>query len=108
VPLAEKLAGNTLTLEGPTLEVRGLDDALPHRSCVWIPSMRAIVGGVNVLAGLHLWTADTQSAQERANWSKKLGAVAALSPAVVVPGHSLPGQKQDAFQLAYSSAYPTR
>lgn len=108
VPLPEKLAGNTLTLEGQTLEVRGLDDALAHRSYVWIPSIRAIVGGVNVFAGLHLWTADTQSAQERANWSKKLGAMAALNPAVVVPGHSLPGQKQDASQIAYSQAYLTR
>lgn len=108
VPLPEKLAGNTLTLEGQTLEVRGLDDALPHRSYVWIPSIRAIAGGVNVFAGVHVWTADTQSVQERAAWAAKLGAMAALNPAVVVPGHSTPGQKQDASQIAYTQAYLAR
>ncbi len=71
-PLPEVMAGNTLTLEGKALEVSGLDDALPHRSFVWIPSIKAIVGGVNVFGGLHAWTADTQSAQERAAWASKL------------------------------------
>lgn len=32
VPLPDRLAGNTLTLEGQTLEIRGLDDSLPHRA----------------------------------------------------------------------------
>jgi len=105
VPLPEVLAGNTLTLEGQTLEIRGLDDALPHRSYVWIPSIKAIAGGVNVFAGLHLWTADTQSVQERADWGKKLAAMAALKPEVVVPGHSLPGVRHDASQIAASQAY---
>jgi glyoxylase-like metal-dependent hydrolase (beta-lactamase superfamily II) len=108
VPLPEALSGNTITLEGQTLEIRGLDDALPHRSYVWIPSIQAIAGGVNVFAGLHLWTADTQAAEERAAWSKKLGAMAALQPVTVIPGHSLPGQKHDASQLAWSLAYLAR
>jgi hypothetical protein len=46
--------------------------------------LKAIVGGVNVFAGLHVWTADTQSVQERADWSRKLDAMAALQPATVV------------------------
>ncbi|OOG43920.1 MBL fold metallo-hydrolase [Polaromonas sp. A23] len=108
VPLPEVLAGNSIALEGQTLEVRGLDDSLPHRSYVWIPSLKAIAGGVNVYAGLHLWTADAQSVQERADWSKKLGVMAALQPAVVIPGHSASGAKQDASQIAWSQAYLTR
>jgi glyoxylase-like metal-dependent hydrolase (beta-lactamase superfamily II) len=108
VPLPEVLVGNTITLEGQTLEVRGLDDSLPHRSYVWIPAIKTIAGGVNVYAGLHLWTADAQSVQERADWAKKLGTMAALQPAVVIPGHSLPGQKHDASQLAWSQAYLAR
>jgi glyoxylase-like metal-dependent hydrolase (beta-lactamase superfamily II) len=108
VPLPEVLAGNTITLEDQTLEIRGLDDSLPHRSHVWIPSIRTIAGGVNVFAGLHLWTADTQSVQERADWAKKLGTMAALNPVTVIPGHSLPGQKHDASQLAWSQGYLAR
>ena len=108
VPPPEVLSGNTLTLEGQSLEIRGLDDSLPHRSYLWIPSIRAIAGGVNVFAGLHLWTADTQSTAERAAWSSKLSKMSELNPAIVVPGHSLPDQKQDASQIAYSQAYLTR
>tara|TARA_B100001105_G_scaffold150357_1_gene120641 strand:- start:353 stop:1243 length:891 start_codon:yes stop_codon:yes gene_type:complete len=108
VPLPEVLAGNTLTLEGQTLEIRGLDDSQPHRSYVWIPSIKTIAGGVNVYAGLHLWTADAQTPQERADWAKKLGQMAALNPLTVIPGHSQPGQAQDATQLAWSQAYLAR
>ena len=108
VPVPAVMSGNTIPLEGQSLQVMGLDDALAHRSYVWIPSLKAIVGGVNVFAGLHAWTADTQTAQERAEWNRKLGTMAALQPATVVPGHMLPGQKQDAAQLAYTQSYLTR
>jgi glyoxylase-like metal-dependent hydrolase (beta-lactamase superfamily II) len=108
VPLPEVLTGNTITLEDQVLEIRGLDDSQPHRSFVWIPSIKTIAGGVNVYAGLHLWTADAQSVQERADWSKKLGTMAALNPVTVIPGHSLPGQKQDVSQIAWSQAYLAR
>jgi glyoxylase-like metal-dependent hydrolase (beta-lactamase superfamily II) len=108
VPLPEVLAGNTIALEDQVLEVRGLDDGLPHRSYVWIPSIKTIAGGVNVFAGLHVWTADTQSVQERADWARKLGTMADLKPVTVIPGHSLAGQKQDASQIAFSQAYLAR
>ncbi|MDX5379604.1 MAG: MBL fold metallo-hydrolase, partial [Halomonas sp.] len=35
VPLPEVLPGNTIMLEDQVLEIRGLDDSLPHRSYVW-------------------------------------------------------------------------
>jgi len=108
VPLPEVLAANRLELEGNMLEIRGLDDALPHRSYVWIPSLQAIAGGVNVFAGLHAWTADTQSPESRAQWIRKLDTMAALKPKVVIPGHALPGQKQDVSQIAYTRAYLAR
>src|SRR5438270_5140168 len=72
VPVPAVITGNTILLEGQALEIRGLDDSLPYRSYVWIPSLRAIVGGVNAFAGLHVWTADTQTAEERADWRRKL------------------------------------
>ncbi|MED5622399.1 MBL fold metallo-hydrolase [Ideonella sp. BN130291] len=108
VPMPEVLAGNTIALEDQVLEVRGLDDALPHRSYVWIPSIRAVAGGVNIFAGLHVWTADTQAAQERTAWAHKLDTIAALKPQTVIPGHSAPGAKQDVSQIAYTQAYLAR
>jgi len=106
--LPELMTGNTLQLEGRTLEVRGLDDSLAHRSYVWIPAIKAVVGGVNVFGGLHAWTADTQTVAERTAWVTKLDAIAALQPAIVVPGHMLPGTLQDASTVAYTRAYLQR
>ena len=108
VTLPDVLAGNTLTLEGQALEIRGLDDRLAQRSYVWIPSIKAVVGGVNVFAGLHVWTADAASADDRAAWMKKLDDIAALQPAVVVPGHAAPGQARDVSQVAYTREYLQR
>jgi glyoxylase-like metal-dependent hydrolase (beta-lactamase superfamily II) len=108
VPLPDVMGGNTITLEGQTLEVRGLDDAQPHRSYVWIPSIKTIAGGVNIYGGLHLWTADAQSVQERADWRTKLDTMAALQPTTVIPGHSAPGIKQDVAQIRWSQDYLTR
>jgi glyoxylase-like metal-dependent hydrolase (beta-lactamase superfamily II) len=88
--------------------VRGLDDALPHRSYVWIPSLKTIAGGVNVFAGLHLWTADTQTPAERAAWAQKLAQMAALQPQRVIPGHSLPGQPQALSAIRWSQDYLAR
>ncbi len=108
VPLPEVLQGDVIELEGERLEVRGLDDALPQRSYVWIPSLQTIAGGVNVFAGLHLWTADTQSPAERAAWAHKLAQMAALQPQRVIPGHSLPGQAQDLSAIRWSQDYLAR
>jgi glyoxylase-like metal-dependent hydrolase (beta-lactamase superfamily II) len=108
VPLPEVLTGKTIALEEQTLEIRGLDDRLAHRSYVWIPSLQAVVGGVNVFAGLHVWTADTQSTEDRAAWIKKLDEIAALQPAVVIVGHAAPDQPQDVSQVAYTRAYLQR
>jgi len=106
--LPEALSGNSLSLEGQTLEIRGLDDSLAHRSYVWIPSIKAVVGGVNVFGQLHAWTADTQTPAERAAWLTKLDAISALQPAVVVPGHMLPGTPQDLSAVNHTRAYLQR
>jgi len=108
VPLPEPLAGDAIELEGQRLELRGLDDALPQRSYVWIPALKTIAGGVNVFAGLHLWTADTQTPAERKAWAAKLAQMAALQPQRVIPGHSLPGQAQDLSAIRWSQDYLAR
>lgn len=108
VVLPEPMDGRSLQLEGRTIEVRGLDDTLPHRSYLWIPSIRAVVGGVNVFGGLHVWTADTQGAEQRAAWQRKLAEIAALQPATVVPGHMAAGWPTDVSSIAWTQAYLAR
>jgi len=108
VPLPEALTENLIRLEGQSLEIRGADDSLAHRSYVWIPSIRAIAGGVNVFGGLHVWTADTPSVPERADWGRKLAGMAALTPLTVVPGHSAAGAKHDASTIGWTQDYLAR
>lgn len=88
------LEGNQLTLEGQRLEVLGLDGPQADRSFVWIPSIKAVVGGVVVADNLHVWMADTQTAQSHKDWLTTLKRIERLKPQVVVPGHYLgqPGE----------------
>ena len=44
------------------VNIIGLDGKQPDRSFVWIPSIKAVVGGVVVAENIHVWMADTQTA----------------------------------------------
>ena len=86
----QPLKGDHLLLEGRKLQVVGLDGPTPARTVLWIPSIRAVVGGVPVSANIHLWVADTQAPAQRMYWQQTLDAIDALQPRTVVPGHYLP------------------
>lgn len=96
------LPADGLSLEDQKLEVIGLDSELPGRTCVWIPSIKAVVGGVNIYSGLHLWIADASTKEARAAWTRALERIEALKPAVVVPGHaaSVPVAASDAINFS--------
>lgn len=99
------LSGNTLSVDEQKVEVRGTSGILAHRPYVWIPSIKTIAGNVGVFNGLHVWTADTQSVAERKAWVAQLDEMAALKPAVVVPGHMQAGAKMDISAIDYTKAY---
>jgi glyoxylase-like metal-dependent hydrolase (beta-lactamase superfamily II) len=86
----EPLAGDSIELEGRKIQVVGLDGPTPARTFAWIPSIKAVVGGVPVSANIHLWVADTQTPESRRDWIKTLGRIEALRPKTVVPGHFEP------------------
>ncbi|MBJ2158277.1 MBL fold metallo-hydrolase [Variovorax sp. IB41] len=86
----QPLTGDSLELEGRKIQVVGLDGPTPERSFAWIPSLKAVVGGIPVSANIHVWIADTQTPASRADWLKALGRIEALHPKTVVPGHYLP------------------
>ncbi|MCJ8179515.1 MBL fold metallo-hydrolase [Pseudomonas viridiflava] len=87
--LPEVLKGDHLTLEGQPLEIKGLQGPAPQRSYVWIPSLKAVVGGVVVSSGIHVWVADTQTPKSRQDWLAALKGIEALKPTTVIPGHYL-------------------
>jgi glyoxylase-like metal-dependent hydrolase (beta-lactamase superfamily II) len=83
----EPLQGDSLQLEGQTLQLVGLDGPTPDRTVVWIPSIKTVAGGIPVMAGEHVWMADTQTAQSHSDWLAMLDRIKALGPEVVIPGH---------------------
>ena len=99
------LEGNTLTLDGQTIEIRGTQGVLAHRPYAWIPSIQAVVGNIGVFGGMHVWTADTQTAAERAAWVAQLDEMVALKPALVVPGHMKAGTPVDASNITFTKDY---
>jgi len=105
--IPQVLQGHTLTLEGQALEVVGLDGPQPDRTFVWIPSIKAVVGGVVVFENTHVWMADTQTAQSHADWLTTLKRIEALKPRTVIPGHYLgtPTVKSVAFTADYIKAF---
>ncbi|MHC0042508.1 Vmh family MBL fold metallo-hydrolase [Vibrio campbellii] len=80
------LNDTTLTLEGKRIEVKEINT---HDAYLWVPSEKTVFGGVSVYSGVHVWMADTQSKQERAQWSQSLERMKALKPKTVLPGHYL-------------------
>ena len=99
------LDGDTLELEGQPLKIVGLAGPQPERSFVWIPSLKAVVGGVVLANNLHVWMADTQSAQSHADWLATLKAIDALKPKVVVPGHYLAGPSTPSQAARFTAGY---
>lgn len=100
------LEGNSLKLEGQIIEIHGTQGVLAHRPYAWIPSIKAIVGNVGVVGGgAHVWTADTQSAAERAAWVAQLNEMAALKPELVVPGHMKAGSAMDTSAITFTKDY---
>lgn len=104
IVMPEAFDGKSLSLEGQTLEIVDAD-GLDNRRYIWVPSLGAIFGGVMVFSGVHVWTADTQGAQARAAWIRNLDAMAARTPAVVVPGHMAITAAADASAISYTRAY---
>lgn len=96
VVLPQVLKGNSIELEGEKLEITGLED-FPTRTFVYIPSAKAVVGGINVFGNsFNLWMADAQTPEARSNWIKVLDKIIALKPSLVIPAH---GKLTDATDL---------
>ncbi len=105
IVVPEPLEGDQLALEGQALQIIGLDGPTPDRSVVWIPSIRAVVGGIPVVAGEHVWMADTQTPQSHADWLAMLDRIAALKPATVIPGHFESGAPQGLEAVRFTADY---
>lgn len=104
VVIPEAFDGTTLTVDGETIEIIDAE-GLANRRYLWVPSLRAVFGGVMIFSGVHVWTADTAGAEQRAAWRANLDAIAARKPAVVVPGHMIPDAATDPSGLEHTRAW---
>ncbi|WP_322978465.1 MBL fold metallo-hydrolase [Pseudomonas sp. C11] len=98
----QALQGNLLELEGQRIEVVGHD---PQHTSLWIPSIKAVVGGVLTSANIHLWVADAQSVEARQDWLKSLDELEALQPTTLIPGHYLGEPAMNLADLHFTRDY---
>lgn len=98
----EPLQDNLLQLEGQRIEVVGHD---PQHTSLWLPGIKAVVGGVLTSANIHLWVADAQSIEARQNWLKSLDELEALQPATLIPGHYLGEAAMNLDDLRFTRDY---
>ncbi|MCQ1766821.1 MBL fold metallo-hydrolase [Neorhizobium galegae] len=104
VVMPEAFDGKTLTVDGETVEIVDAE-GLSNRRYLFVPSLNAVVGGVMIFNGVHVWTADTNSAELRAAWIANLEKIAARKPAIVVAGHMTPDALTDLSGVAHTLAY---
>lgn len=102
--LPEELATPVLTLEGEefpiTGGVQGSDG--PGNSFVWVPSLKAVVTGDIVFDHVYFGVPRDQA---RENWQKTVEQIAALKPAIVIPGHEGPGATRDMRSIEWMKKY---
>ncbi|SFA68749.1 Glyoxylase, beta-lactamase superfamily II [Poseidonocella pacifica] len=84
IPAADD--STALTVDGHSIEIVAAEE-LSNRRYLWVEDLQAVFGGVMVFSGVHVWTADTPTKEQRAAWIANLDAIIARNPQVVVPGH---------------------
>ncbi|RYF60191.1 MAG: MBL fold metallo-hydrolase [Comamonadaceae bacterium] len=104
IVMPQAFDGKQLTLEGHAIEIIDAK-ASANRRYLWVPSLHAVFGGVQVFSGTHVWTADTPSAAARKAWIEDLDAMLTRKPAVVIAGHLAPGGSTDASAIRYTRDY---
>ena len=100
----EALDAPSLSVDGAVIEIIEAE-GLANRRYLWVPELEAIFGGVLVFSGVHVWTADTATSEQRAAWVKNLDAMAARKPRIVVAGHTTADAPTDASAITYTRDY---
>jgi glyoxylase-like metal-dependent hydrolase (beta-lactamase superfamily II) len=102
--LPEELTTPVLTLEGHELSitggVQGADG--PGNSFVYVPSLKAVITGDIVFDRVYFGVPRDMARQ---NWLKTIDQIAALKPAVVIPGHEGPGATRDMRSIEFMKQY---
>lgn len=100
------LSTNSVSVDGVRLEIRRGSDALGDRAWfVFEPDTRTLIGGVLLFEGLHVWTADAGTPEQRAEWLRVLDDIEALRPSFVSAGHRAAGAPTDLTAIHHTREY---
>ena len=91
----------TLKFENENIEIKGKNEL----TYLWIPSAKAVVGGIPVSSGIHLWMADTPTTKDRNELVQALESIKSLKPNVVVPAHMKAGAAEGLDAVNFSIDY---
>ena len=104
IVIPEAFDGPSLSVDGHAVEILPAK-GLSNRRSLFVPSLNAVFGGVMLFGGVHVWTADTATKELRAAWIANLEELSARGPAVVVPGHMVPGFATDRSSIEQTKTY---
>jgi glyoxylase-like metal-dependent hydrolase (beta-lactamase superfamily II) len=104
VVIPEAFDDKTLSVDGETIEIVNAE-GLANRRYLFVPSLNAVFGGVMIFSGVHVWTADTPTREQRAAWIANLEKIAARKPAIAVAGHMTPKSPTDLSGVEHTKAY---
>ncbi|MBO9452993.1 MBL fold metallo-hydrolase [Tropicibacter sp. R16_0] len=99
------LQGDSLTVDGETVQVVGLDGHDPVHTFLWVPSEKTVLGGVVLYENIHVWMADTQTPESRDSWRATLDQLLALNPDRIIPGHVMGESAEDASIVDFTKEY---
>ncbi|AVA24559.1 MBL fold metallo-hydrolase (plasmid) [Rhizobium sp. CB3171] len=102
IPTASDLSA--LELDGEKIEIVEVPD-MHDRRYLWVPSIKAVFGGVLISSGIHVWVADEGTPEKREAWIKALDALAARKPKIVVPAHQAEGAPQGLDAVKFTRDY---
>ena len=105
----ESLAEPVIMLEGQRLDILGpFQGDAANSSAVWVPSIKTLVASDFVFDHAHAWLSDGKTPALRQAWLDALDVLAALEPAVVVPGHAPSADYLSPASLDYTRQYIKR
>ena len=92
-------------IEGQDLQVLGpMQGDHVHATAIYVPALQALIAGDIVFQNIYPWLGE-HTPQRRQDWIAALDTLIALKPTVVVAGHQLPGDPQDASALQFTRDY---
>ncbi|GAA3096618.1 MBL fold metallo-hydrolase [Rhizobium viscosum] len=95
----------SLSVDGEKLEIVTAPGIKDRGRYIWVPSLKAVFGGVAVFGGMYPWVADLPAADDRKAWRAALDGILARNPKIVVPGHTTAAWPTDASGVTYTRDY---